>query len=47
MEQFKEKKMHIDGIKEILDVEGYRVVLEKTSHTNKSKVYSYNESKKL
>ena len=47
MEQFKVKKMHIDGIKEILDVEGYRVVLEKTSHTNKSKVYSYNESKKL
>jgi hypothetical protein len=47
MEQFKAKKMHIDGIKEISDVEGYRVLLEKTSHTNQSKVYSYNESKKL
>ncbi|MDA9785543.1 DUF1543 domain-containing protein [Gammaproteobacteria bacterium] len=47
LEQFKNKKMHIDGIKEISDVEGYKVILEKSSHKNKSKVYSYNESKKL
>jgi len=47
LEQFKNKKMHIDGIKEISDVEGYKVVLEKSLHKNKSKVYSYNESKKL
>ncbi|MGY8772018.1 MAG: DUF1543 domain-containing protein [Gammaproteobacteria bacterium] len=47
MEQFKAKKMHIDGIKEISDVEGYKVVLEKSSTKNQSKVYSYNESKKL
>jgi hypothetical protein len=39
--------MHIDGIKEISDVEGYKVILEKSPHKNKSKVYSYNESKKL
>ena len=39
--------MHIDGIKEISDVEGYKVILEKSSHKNNSKVYSYNESKKL
>jgi len=47
LEQFKNKKMHIDGIKEISDVEGYKVILEKSSYKNKSKVYSYNESKKL
>ena len=47
LEQFKNKKMHIDGIKEISDVEGYKVILKKSSHKNKSKVYSYNESKKL
>ena len=47
LEQFKNKKMHIDGIKEISDVEGYKVILEKSSDKNKSKVYSYNESKKL
>ena len=47
MEQYKAKKMHIDGIKEISDVEGYKVVLEKSSTKNQSKVYSYNESKKL
>ena len=47
LEQFKNKKMHIDGIKEISDVEGYKVILEKSHHKNKSKVYSYNESKKL
>ena len=47
LEQFKNKKMHIDGIKEISDVEGYKVILEKNSHKNTSKVYSYNESKKL
>jgi len=47
MEQFKAKKMHIDGIKEISDVEGYKVALEKSSTKNQSKVYSYNESKKL
>ena len=47
MEQFKAKKMHIDGIKEISDVEGYKVVLEKSTTKNQSKVYSYNESKKL
>lgn len=47
LEQFRNKKMHIDGIKEISDVEGYKVILEKSPHKNKSKVYSYNESKKL
>jgi hypothetical protein len=47
MEQFKNKKMHIDGIKEISDVEGYAVTLQKSSNKNKSKVYSYNDSKKL
>ncbi|MDA9332150.1 hypothetical protein N9Q91_00550, partial [Gammaproteobacteria bacterium] len=30
LEQFKNKKMHIDGIKEISDVEGYKVILEKS-----------------
>ena len=47
MELFKNKKMHIDGIKEISAVEGYQIALVKSSKLKKSKVYSYTESKKL
>ena len=45
--EFKQRKMHIDGIKELSHVEGYKITLEKTDQFNKSKVYSYNDSKKL
>ena len=40
-------KMHIDGIKEISSVEGYRVILEKDSSTKVGKILSYDESKNL
>jgi hypothetical protein len=47
MSQFRNKKMHIDGIKEVAHVDGYEVNLTKALKAKKSKVYSYNESKKL
>ena len=39
--------MHIDGIKEISNVDGFDVILKKSVKRNPDKVYSYNESKKL
>ena len=47
MKKFRDKKMHIDGFKEISSVDGYEVNLIKSSEQKKSKVYSYTESKKL
>ena len=47
MSKFRNKKMHIDGIKEINNVDGYEVHLIKNPKQNKDKVYSYDESKKL
>jgi len=38
--EYIEKKMHIDGIKEIENIDGYDIRLKKTS--NSSKVNSYN-----
>lgn len=45
--EFKNKKMHIDGIKEISSVDGYKVILEKDSYEEKGKVFSYDQSKEL
>mgnify|MGYP000849781906 CR=1 FL=1 len=47
MDKFRDKKMHIDGIKEINHVDDYDVRLIKNPKQKKAKVYSYNESKKL
>jgi hypothetical protein len=47
MDKFRDKKMHIDGIKEINSVDDYEVHLIKNPKQNKAKVYSYDESKKL
>jgi hypothetical protein len=47
MSKFRNKKMHIDGIKEINNVDGYEVHLIKNPKQKKAKVYSYDESKKL
>ena len=47
MNKFRDKKMHIDGIKEINSVDDYEVHLIKNLKQNKAKVYSYDESKKL
>ena len=38
--EFKDKKMHIDGIKEIENIDGYDIQLNKTQH--KEKITSYN-----
>ncbi|MDA9660146.1 hypothetical protein N9T76_02575 [Pseudomonadota bacterium] len=46
-DKFRDKKMHIDGIKEINNVDDYEVHLIKNPKQNKVKVYSYDESKKL
>ena len=47
LKEFKNMEMHIDGIKEISSVEGYRVILEKDSSSKVGKILSYDESKNL
>ncbi len=47
LKDFKGLKMHVDGIKEISNVNGYDVILKKNLKKNSGKVYSYNASKKL
>ena len=47
--EYKKKKMHIDGIKELDTVNGYKIVLEKNEddiQDNGSK-YSYDDVKKI
>ena len=47
LEEFKQKSMHIDGIKEISNVQGYDVILKESSTTNEGQVISYDEVKDL
>ena len=47
LEEFVNNKMHIDGIKEISFVDGYKVFLEECSEEEKGKVFSYDESKDI
>ena len=47
IEEFKEKSMHIDGIKEICNVQGYQVMLKESSQSNEGEVISYDDAKKL
>ena len=44
---FQAKKMHIDGIQEINQVEGYAIILQSTDNHASNKIYSYNEIKVL
>ncbi len=44
---FQAKKMHIDGIQEINQVEGYAITLQPTDNHSNNKIYSYNEIKEL
>ena len=46
--EYKEKKMHIDGIREIDTVDDYKVVLEKNENQtqNSDNKYSYDDVKK-
>ena len=47
--EYKDKKMHIDGIKEIDIVDGYKVSLKKGSDkpSSENNDYSYDEVKKM
>ena len=47
LEQFKEKSMHIDGIKEISNVQGYDVILKESNNSDEGKVISYDAAKEL
>ena len=46
-DQFKEKSMHIDGIKEISNVDGYEVILRETSESSEETIIHYDEAKEL
>ena len=39
--------MHIDGIKEISSVDGYKVILEKNNSKDLGRIFSYDDSKQL
>ena len=47
LKEFQEKKMHIDGIKELSYVDGYRVSLREEKNLKKEEILGYDESKKL
>ena len=47
LSEFQERSMHIDGMKEISSVDGYKVTLEKDSESQPGEVISYDESKDL
>jgi len=47
LDQFKEKSMHIDGIKEISNVDGYEVILRETSESSEETIIHYDEAKEL
>ena len=40
---FLEKKMHIDGIKEIKTVDGYKISLKKTNNKQEINIYSHQQ----
>ena len=45
--EFHAKSMHIDGIKEISNVQGYEDILKEGSKSEQGKVISYDEAKEL
>jgi|TARA_B100001142_G_C13956678_1_gene509384 hypothetical protein len=45
--QFKEKSMHIDGIKEISNVQGYDVILKESGNSDTGEVITYDDAKEL
>jgi len=47
LEEFQNRSMHIDGIKEISKVDGYEVKLIESSEVKDGKVFSYDESSNL
>ena len=47
LKEFQDKKMHIDGIKELSYVDGYKVSLEEGKNSKQEGILGYDESKKL
>ena len=47
LEEFTKKNMHIDGIKEISNVQGYEVNLVKKENLKEGQIIGYDESKEL
>ena len=47
LKEFQDKKMHIDGIKELSYVDGYKVILEEGKNSRQKQILGYDESKKL
>ena len=47
LKEFKDKKMHIDGIKELSYVDGYKVYLKEDDGQKKEEILGYDESKQL
>ena len=47
LKEFQDKKMHIDGIKELSYVDGYKVTLEERKNSRQKQILGYDESKKL
>ena len=46
-DEFKSMKMHIDGIKEINQVDGYDIFLNKTNQSSENQTFDYDKSKTL
>ncbi len=47
LSEFQERSMHIDGMKEISSVDGYKVSLEKDEGSELGQVISYDDTKNL
>tara|TARA_B100000676_G_scaffold311685_1_gene382527 strand:+ start:1654 stop:1923 length:270 start_codon:yes stop_codon:yes gene_type:complete len=47
LEEFTKKNMHIDGIKEISNVQGYEVSLVKNENLREGEVLGYDQSREL
>tara|TARA_X000000368_G_scaffold108132_2_gene84018 strand:- start:1879 stop:2136 length:258 start_codon:yes stop_codon:yes gene_type:complete len=47
LSEFQERSMHIDGMKEISSVDGYKVILEKDAEPKSGQVISYDDTKNL
>ena len=47
LSEFQERSMHIDGMKEISSVDGYKVTLKKDAGSESGEVISYDDTKNL
>ena len=47
LSEFRERSMHIDGMKEISSVDGYKVSLEQDEGSESGQVISYDDTKEL